>query len=182
MMRTRRFSCCERAQREIVMAAMGSVPSFRALSSSDRFQEPNVREPGHAAEMLEASASREWLLAERGSSSARCAAARLIGAHCGSGQIALHALAALKLAASPRIHCCVAEANAAIQTECSNFERMNSQTTILAAVRLFCQPGRDSLAALSMRRVSTLSQYAFDRAAMCSARSPSSHRRFNKRL
>ena len=107
---------------------------------------------------------------------------RRLRAHCGSGQIALHALTALKLAASPRIHCCVAEANAAIQTECSNSERMNSQTTILAAVRLFCQPCRDSLAALSMQRVSTLSQYAFDRAAMCSARSPSSHLHFNKRL
>ncbi len=44
MMRTRRFSCCERAQREIAMAVMGSVRSFAALGVNDRYADfPAVR-------------------------------------------------------------------------------------------------------------------------------------------
>lgn len=37
MMRTRRFSCCERAQREIAMAVMGSLQTFAAQCISDRY-------------------------------------------------------------------------------------------------------------------------------------------------
>lgn len=32
MMRTRRFSCCERAQREIAMAVMGDLPPAKSLT------------------------------------------------------------------------------------------------------------------------------------------------------
>lgn len=60
---------------EAALATKGSLPPFSPEMASDRFQKPNVREAGHAAEMVDASAFREWLLVERGSSSACCAAA-----------------------------------------------------------------------------------------------------------
>jgi hypothetical protein len=53
------YRCCSRERFRRITSGKGSVQSFRALQSNDRFNQPNVRESGQPAESVAFSVFRE---------------------------------------------------------------------------------------------------------------------------